>query len=48
MREKLKVFNDVVWLEVQGRFIQDHQDIDSVTGEGLSSDQDTSAKYLKE
>ena len=33
---------------VQGKFIQDYQDIDSVTGKGLSSDQETSAKYLKE
>ena len=35
MGEKLKVFNNKVWLEVQGRFIQDHQDIDSVTREGF-------------
>ena len=35
MGEKLGVFNNEVWLEVQGRFIQDHQDIDSVTGEGF-------------
>ena len=48
MWEKLRVFNNEVWLEVQGKFIQDHQDIDSVTREGLSSDQETSAKYLKE
>ena len=48
MWEKLRVFNNEVWLEVQGKFIQDHQDIDSVTEEGLSLDQDTSAKYLKE
>ena len=37
-----------VWLKVQGRFIQDHQDIDSVTGEGLSLGQETPANYLKE
>ena len=48
MWEKLRVFNNEVWLEVQGKFIQDHQDIDSVTGEGLSSDQETLANYLKE
>ena len=48
MWEKLRVFNNEVWLEVQGKFIQDHQDIDSVTGEGLSLDQETSAKYLIE
>ena len=48
MWEKLRVFNNEVWLEVQGQFIQDHQDIDSVTREGLSSDQETSANYLKE
>ena len=48
MWEKLRVFNNEVWLEVQGKFIQDHQDIDSVTREGLSSDQETSTKYLKE
>ena len=47
VREKLSVFNNEVWLEVQGKFIQDHQDIDSVTREGLSLDQETSAKYLK-
>ena len=35
MCEKLRVFNNEVWLEVQGRFIQDHQDIDSVTREGF-------------
>ena len=28
-------FNNEILLEVQGRFIQDHQDIDSVTGEGF-------------
>ena len=27
-------FNEV-WLEVQGRFIQDHQDFDSTTGEAF-------------
>ena len=48
VREKLRVFNDEIWLEVQGKFIQDHLDIDSVTREGLSLDQETSAKYLKE
>ena len=48
MWEKLRVFNNEVWLEVQGKFIQDHQDIDSVTREDLSSDQETSANYLKE
>jgi len=35
MCEKLRVFNNEVWLEVQGRFIQDHQDIDRATGEGF-------------
>ena len=44
----IQSFNNEIWLEVQGRFIQDHQDIDSVTREGLSSDQETSTKYLKE
>ena len=48
VREKLRVFNDEIWLEVQGRFNQDHQDIDSVIGDDLSLDQETSAKYLKE
>ena len=48
MGENLRVFNNEVWLEVQGKFTQDHQDIDSVTAEGLSSDQETSAKFLKE
>ena len=48
MWDKLRVFNNEVSLEVQGKFIQDNQDIDSVTGEGLSSDQETTAKYLKE
>ena len=48
VREKLRVFNDEIWLEIQGKLIQDHQDIDSVTREGLSSDQETSTKYLKE
>ena len=28
VREKLRVFNDEIWLEVQGKFIQDHQDIE--------------------
>ena len=37
MREKLGVFNNEVWLEVQGKFIQDHQDIDSATREGFKS-----------
>ena len=46
-QRELRVFNEI-WLEVQGKFIQDHQDIDSVTREGLSLDQETSAKYLKE
>ena len=31
----IQSFNNEVWLEVQGKFIQDHQDIDSVTGEGF-------------
>ena len=35
MWEKLRVFNNEVWLEFQEKFIQDHQDIDSVTGEGF-------------
>ena len=35
VREKLRVFNDEIWLEVQGRFNQDHQDIDNATGEGF-------------
>ena len=35
VREKLKVFNDEIWVEVQGRFNQDHQDIDNATGEGF-------------
>ena len=35
VREKLRVFNDEIWLEVQGRFNQDHQDIDSTTWEGF-------------
>ena len=48
VREKLRVFNDEIWLEIQGKFIQDHQDIDNVIGEGLSSDQETSGKYLRE
>ena len=48
MWEKLRVFNNEVWLEVQGMFIQDHLDIDSVIGEGLSLDQETLAKFLKE
>ena len=48
MREKLGVFNDEIWLEVHEKFNQDHQDIDSFTGDGLSLDQETSAKYLKE
>ena len=34
VREKLRVFNEV-WLEVQGRFIQDHQDIDRSTEEAF-------------
>ena len=34
-REKLRVFNDEIWLEVQERFIQDYQEIDSVTREGF-------------
>ena len=47
MRET-QSFNNEIWLEVQGRFIHDYQDIDSVTREGLSLDQETPAKYLKE
>ena len=47
MRET-QSFNNEVWLKVQGKFIQDHQDIDSVTREGSSSDQKSSAKFLKE
>ena len=35
MWEKLRVFNIEIWLEVQGRFNQDHQDIDNATGEGF-------------
>ena len=34
MWEKLRVFNEV-WLEVQGRFIQDHQDIGRATREAF-------------
>ena len=45
---RIQSFNNEVWLEVQGKFIQDYQDIDSNTGEGLSLDQKTSAKCLKE
>ena len=37
-----------VSLNIKGKFIQDHQDIDSITGEGLSSEQETSVKCLKE
>ena len=48
MWEKLRVLNNEIWLEVQGKFIQDHQDIDSITGEGLNLDQENSAKCLKE
>ena len=44
----IQSFNNEVWLEVQGKVIQDHQDIDNVIGEGLSSDQETSIKYLRE
>ena len=29
---ELRVFNEI-WLDVQGRFIQDHQDIDRATRE---------------
>ena len=35
VREKLRVFNDEIWLEIQGKFIQDHQDIDNATGRGF-------------
>ena len=31
----IQSFNNEVWLEVQGKVIQDHQDIDNVIGEGL-------------
>ena len=36
MWEKLRFFNEV-WLVVQGKFIQYHQDIDNATGEGFKS-----------
>ena len=35
VREKLRVFNDEIWLEVQGKFKQDHQDIDRATEEAF-------------
>ena len=46
----IESFNNEIWLEVQGRFIQDHQDIDRVTGEGfkLVGIKKTLCRYLME
>ena len=43
-------FNNEILLEVQGRFIQDHQDTDRVTREGfkLVGIKKTLRRYLKE
>ena len=35
VREKLRVFNDEIWLEVQEKFIQDQQDVDKVNEEAF-------------
>ena len=45
---RIHSFNNEVWLEVQGKYTQDHQDIDSAIEKVLSLDQETSGKYLKE